>query len=77
MLKSLELPPALMGALRGVGACPSPRKIIKSLVYAGASPGFGRWGAKNFCFQILEFACREAMRIVRGVRGHAPPEKFL
>ena len=41
----------------------------------GASPGFGG-GAKIF-FQIWEFACREAMRIARGVRGHAPPRKFF
>ena len=34
-------------------------------------------GAKKFFFQIWEFACREAMRIVRGVRGHAPPRKFF
>ena len=29
-------------------------------------------------FQIWEFACRcEAMRIARGVQGHAPPRKFF
>ena len=27
---------------------------------SGASTGFGRGGAKNFFFQIWEFACREA-----------------
>ena len=32
------------------------QKIGKS----GASPGFGRGGAKIFFFQIWEFACREA-----------------
>ena len=37
----------------------------------------GGGGAKNFFFQIWEFACREAMRIARGVRGHAPPRKFF
>ena len=34
-------------------------------------------GAKNFFFQIWEFACREAMRFARGVRGHAPPRNFF
>ena len=42
-------------------------------------------GAKNFFFQIWEFACREAtyaahgeaMSIARGVRGHAPPRKIF
>ena len=43
----------------------------------GASPGFGRGGGKNFFFEILEFACREAMCIARGVWGHAPPRKFF
>ena len=46
----------------------------------GASPGFERGGPRNFFFQIWEFACREAtfaMRIARGVRGHAPPRKFF
>ena len=43
----------------------------------GASPGFGRGGGQEFFFQIWEFACREAMRIARGVRGHAPPRKFF
>ena len=38
----------------------------------GASPGFGREG-QEFFFQICKFACREAMRFARGVRGHAPP----
>ena len=32
---------------------------------------------ENFFFQIWEFACREAMRIARGVRGHAPPRKIF
>ena len=39
---------------------------------SGASPGFGRGGARIF-FQIWKFACREA----RGVRGHAPPRNFF
>ena len=41
-------------------------------------------GGQEFFFQIWEFACRkrhaahgEAMRIARGVRGHAPPRKFF
>ena len=51
---------------------------------AGASPGFGGGGAKNFFsrFGNLHVAKRhaahgEAMRIARGVRGHAPPRNFL
>ena len=39
---------------------------------AGASPGFGRGGPRILFFQICE-----AMRIARGVRGHAPPRNFL
>ena len=53
-------------------------------IYTGASPGFGRGGAKNFFFRFgnLHVAKRhaahgEAMRIARGVRGHAPPRKFF
>ena len=50
-----------------------------------AFPGFGRGGgAKNFFFRFgnLHVAKRhaahgEAMRIARGVRGHAPPGKFF
>ena len=55
----------------------------KSLI-PGASPGFGRGGAKNFFFRFgnLHVAKRhaahgEAMRFARGVRGHAPPRKFF
>ena len=52
---------------------------------AGAYPGFGRGGgARNFFFRFgnLHVAKRhaahgEAMRIARGVRGHAPPRKFF
>ena len=50
----------------------------------GAFPGFGRGGAKKFFFRFgnLHVAKRhaahgEAMRTVRGVRGHAPPRKFF
>ena len=54
-------------------------------IIPGASPGFGRGGAKKFFFQIWKFACREAtyaahgkaMRFARGVRGHAPPRNFF
>ena len=42
----------------------------------GRPQDLGGGGAKNFFFQIWEFACR-SMRIVRGVRGHAPPRKFF
>ena len=34
-------------------------------------------GGQEFFFQIWEFACCEAMRIARGVRGHAPPRNFF
>ena len=34
-------------------------------------------GRAQFFFQILEFACREAMRIAREVRGRAPQRIFL
>ena len=52
---------------------------------AGASPGFGRGGGQEFFFfrfGNLHVAKRhaahgEAMRIARGVRGHAPPRKFF
>ena len=51
------------------------------MICTGASPGFERGGAKNFFFQIWEFACREAtccaMRMASGVRGHAPPRNFF
>ena len=50
----------------------------------GASPGFGRGGQEFFFFRFgsLHVAKRhvahgEAMRIARGVRGHAPRENFL
>ena len=54
------------------------------IIISGASPGFGRGGANNFFFRFenLHVAKRhaahgEAMRIARGVRGHAPPRKFF
>ena len=34
-------------------------------------------GGQDFFLQIWEFAHGEAMRIVRGVRGHAPPKKIF
>ena len=53
-------------------------------IYTGASPGFGRGGAKNFFLRFgnLHVAKRhaahgEAMRIARGVWGHAAPRKFF
>ena len=39
------------------------RKALVNPYYSlvsGASPGFGRGGAKNFFFEIWKFACREA-----------------
>ena len=57
---------------------------VKKSVCAGASPGFGRGGAKNFFFRFgnLHVAKRhaahgEAMRFARGVRGHATPRNFF
>ena len=58
-------------------------KMVVNVQYiSGASPGFGRWGAKNFFFRLgnLHVAKRHAahgktMRIAWGVRGHAPPRK--
>ena len=58
--------------------------ISSFCVVSGASPGFGRGGgAKIFFFRFgnLHVAKRhaahgEAMRIARGVRGHAPPRNF-
>ena len=52
---------------------------------ARASPGFGRGGGpRNYFFRFgnLHVAKRhaahgEAMRIARGVRGHAPPRKIF
>ena len=56
----------------------------KMLVHSGASPGFGRGGARIFFFRFgnLYVAKRhaaygEAMRLARGVRGYAPPEKIF
>ena len=53
-------------------------------IVPGASPGFGRGGARILFFRFgnLHVASRhaahgKAMRIARGVRGHAPPRKFL
>ena len=50
----------------------------------GRSQDLGGGGAKNFFFRFgnLHVAKRhaahgEAMRIARGVRGHAPPRKFF
>ena len=63
--------------LLGIYCSSSSLMILDS---TGASPGFGRGGAKNFFlrFGILHVAKRhEAMRFVRGVRGHGPPRKFL
>ena len=54
------------------------------LIISGASPGFGWGGGQDFFFRFgnLHVAKRhaahgEAMRIARGVRGHAPPRKFF
>ena len=34
-------------------------------------------GRARYFFLICEFACREAMRIARGVWGHDPPKNFF
>ena len=49
---------------------------INQFLLQGRPQDLAGRGAKFF-FQIWVFACREAMRFVRGVRGHAPPEKFF
>ena len=59
--------------------------LTKLQYIPGAFPGFGRGGGQEFFFSdlgILHVAKRhaahgEAMRIARGVRGHAPPRKFF
>ena len=49
----------------------------------GASPGFGRGGQEFFfldlgiCMSRSDMLRMEAMRIDRGVRGHAPPRNFF
>ena len=64
--------------------CPPPPPRNKTLDKPGASPGFGRRGAKNIFFRFgnLHVAKRhaahgEAMRFVRGVRGMPPREFFF
>ena len=53
-------------------------RIINNAVWSKGRPqDLGGRGGQEFFFQIWEFACREAMRIARGVRGHAPPRKFF
>ena len=42
-------------------------------VHQGRSQDLGGGRAKNIFFQIWKFACREAIRFARGVRGYAPP----
>ena len=45
---------------------------------AGASPGFGRGGARNFIFQIWKFACREPpCALLGGFGGMLPRENFF
>ena len=60
------------------------KKLVIDHPITGASPGFGRGGSKNFFFRFgkLHVAKRhaahgEAIRIARGVWGHAPPRKFF
>ena len=43
-------------------------EIIYSLVYTGASPGFGRGGGQEFFSQIWKFACHEAIKWCNLVR---------
>ena len=49
--------------------------VSKFINCAGASPGFGRGGAKKSFFQIWEFACR--MSLLGGFGGMLPRENFL
>ena len=59
----------------------SGRELV---LVTGAYPGFGRGGGQEFFFRFgnLHVAKRhdahgEAIRMVRGVRGHAPPRNFF
>ena len=53
--------------------------------YSGASPGFGRGGARNFFVQIWKFACRKAIDMLHmakpcallGGFGGMPPREIF
>ena len=54
--------------------------VLASTFSSMASPGFGRGGGQEFFFfrfGNLHVAHGEAIRIARGVRGHAPPRNFF
>ena len=50
---------------------------VHDICMQGRPHDLGGEGGKNFFFQIFFFRFGEAMRIARGVRGHAPPRKFF
>ena len=48
------------------------------MAFPGASPGFGRGGQEIFFSDLgICMSRSDMLRIARGVRGHAPPEKFF
>ena len=58
--------------------------LILYIIIQGRPQDLGGGGAKNFFFRFGNLhvvkrhaAHGEAMRIARGVRGHAPPRKFF
>ena len=55
-----------------MGAFPQPQACKNNTIFRGVPRIWEGGGAKKFFFQIWE-----AMRIARGVRGHAPPRKFF
>ena len=50
--------------------------LVRNTITGGV-PRIWEGGGPRIFLEILKFACREAMRFARGVRGHAPPRKFL
>ena len=53
-------------------------RVKRATIYRGVPRIWEGGGASNFFFRFgnLHVIC-EAMRIARGVRGHAPPRKFF
>ena len=66
--------------------CPSPLTIHScgkpslshiAEIIRGVARIWKGGGPRIFFFQIWKFACREAIRFARGVRGYAPQENFF
>ena len=57
----------------------APTYNVYHYYYQGRSQDLGGGGPRIFFFQIWEAIWKicEAMRIARGVQGHAPPRKFF